>query len=226
MNVTKTNALCAIALAAGASLMATTAKADTVIDSFNVPAAGTVLSTNGSASQVTGGLAVGDTIGGVRSVSIDATAGGGDDPILSVRVNRSGAKGAATLNSDDGISGNFTFNYGTAGDLAANMIGSDKFWIKFLKADAGATMKMKLTDLDSSATVTMLEPSGPHTTVIPFSSFSGIDFSHVSAIELKIQGGDSYDARIDSITAVPAPAAVWAGVSLLGGLAARRFRRR
>lgn len=225
MNVTK-NAICAIALAAGASLMATTAKANTVIDSFNVPAAGTVLSTNGNATQTTGGLAVSDVIGGVRKVSIDATSGAGDDPILSVRVNRNGAKGAVTLNSDDGISGNFTFDYGTAGDLAANMTGSNQFWIKFLKADAGATMKMTLTDLDSTSTVTLLEPSGPHTTVIPFSSFSGIDFSHVKAVELKILGGDSYDARIDSITAVPAPAAVWAGVSLLGGLAARRFRRR
>lgn len=130
-----------------------------------------------------------------------------------------------------GVDGLSKINYGLLADLSelnADLSSFNAFCITVLSNDLSADMTMTVTSTASGDVTSLvhnvgLVPSGsPQLVVFNFSEFSGMDFSDVDGIQIKIDGVKDNDIQLDDFKAVPEPASM---VVLLGG-AALALRRR
>ncbi len=231
------------ALVAAVAVGAGPSRAELVIDSFRsstypYPApTGLVQGAVGFSTISETGLDPGETIGGVRTVSVavgsNATAG----DFANVRVSGSpmDASGSLSYSSTTGADGSLTLSYGLGGGAGLDLDLSDHGAISvgFLNFDRANGLDMpvtlRLVDMDGVESSVTLDVTAPGAQSLNFSlaQFSSlVDLSRIKGIELLFEAGLSADFRLSSITAVPEPS----GMALLGaglaGVAGVAWRRR
>lgn len=223
-----------IALAALAGIH--TAASAVVIDSFDTPLGGQSSFEPPSGPGVSVPLPGDPTvIGDFRYIDVERTSGPGQ---VRLDVNNV-VPGVAAISSDTATSGNFTFAYGNLNPLAPIALnadltadGSDSIMAKILQSDNLYAVEFTLRDgsgLTSTVTKQVNDDLNVQTLTVMYGEFAGINFTDIDGIQVKAIGSLNLDTQIDLIgtsTAIPVPAAVWAGGALLGGLVVRRLRRK
>jgi hypothetical protein len=199
--------------------LVSSAKADTIIDSFNVPSGGSTFISTIDASMSSSGLPTSDVLGGTRTITHDIQVGAGE---LRTDVNVF-VPGAAAISSSSNVDGQFIFSYATTGtDLSAE----NYFITKFLASDFPATLEITVVSGIGTGSASAAVPAGASIISIPFAAYSGVDFSNVLGIRVAIDGPVAHDATLDYIaTAVPLPSSAWAGSALLAALGFMKARK-
>ena len=149
----------------------------------------------------------------------------------------------ATAEADGGIL-RMDSEYDTAADLWVDWeftssldltSGGDQIILSFLDNDLGNTGNSVAFSVTSGTSTAMIDvtsaiqtPNGGDVS-LPFSDFSGVDFSAVSSMKLSVNGGAALDIELDKIyiagtTSVPEPGFVGALFLASLGFVARRKR--
>ena len=147
------------------------------------------------------------------------------------------ATGQAFLNSGSAITSRWTFDYGADSPFDVDVTGgglNTHFGINFVSSDvAGTTVKVTAYETAGAggtnfAVFSGAVPTGSSLLLLPFSSFLGVDMTHLARITYEFNGAEGVDHEIDLLvaTTIPAPAALPAGLVLLAGLLLIRFKRR
>jgi len=191
--------------------------------------------TPGATFGVNTGLDPSNTVGGNRLVSVVAS----EIPLV-------GVPGTATATSVPGpagfgsftstVQGQFSIFYDGNGDLTPDTNGGqlfldltnqDAFSVDLLNVNAtDAEFRVTLWDGDSLSN-SLFQPATTGVHIIPFSSFSGIDFDDIRAIRLNIAEVLTLaSVSVNDFSAIPEPGtALLLGLGL-AGLAARARSRR
>ncbi len=203
------------------------------IDTFNLGSAQAAIfgagTTTGAETIVNPPIA--ETIGGVRGYT--ATGQGPGTGVTTLAV-LGGNAGFGTLSMVAPYSGQWTLRYGynlagAPADLNANLLGSgpanNAVLIKMVSAEYAYDLDVTMTTNGVSSTVSVTEPANlnPQDVLIPFSSFSGVNFQDIDQISVRLTGRPDGDYTMDAIMAVPEPATLM--VLAAGGLLALRRKR-
>lgn len=208
-----------------------------VVDHFDSGAQNFTQAGVGSTTQSVAGT----MLGGSRTTTVNVTTATGS---LGANVNilPTPTSDQAYVSNDSGVDSTVSFLYNgapvggtppTAG-LAADIScpeGNGAFTLVLLASDlAGVTATVTLVDNDSSSTSTpAVTLAGPGTFYIPYSSFTGIDFTQIFSITLSISGVNSADYVIDAFDAgcpVPEPSTIVGGLMSLVLVGVPMWRRR
>jgi hypothetical protein len=221
--------------------LATTARADVVIDSFNNVGApnpwAVTLSAPGSTTVTETGLA--GVVGGVRATAITATMATSTDHVA-VQVVPSPSS-IFDYSSDSAADGKVSLLYnGGVGGMNADLVQgiNNAITIRFLNYDfPGSTpLPVTLTVSDGTTTKTVAEnysQLSPPAGLLAFNfsdpGFSGIDFTAVKSLKFEFDPVEAADFRLNfiSATSVPEPSPALLGlVALAGSFAVKRIRGR
>ncbi len=228
-----------IALAA-TSLFVTVPANALIIDEFNVATPAVISDENSPQGDSGNSGIVGPTaIGGTRKVNVTGVTGAGDGDRARVTVNSQNS-GRLAISNDDPVNSTATviwdgstvdpFTVDTDGlggiDLTAD--GSVEFRFTVPSIDQDVTLALTVWDLNSNYTFNY-RFTGPVTQfAIPYTTFTGIDFTEIGAIRMVLSGPRAWDGSVDVFDTwgppVPIPGTILLiGAGLLG--LARRGRR-
>lgn len=188
------------------------------VDTFNTGLTNltTDLSTSpNGASELTG------VFGGERQISVSVTGGGDAEARTKVNV---AASGSASLGSDPGTDAVWTFTYDGPGSTGLGGVDfsdpSISIDFVFTSVNVGATLGLTLVDLANASHTASQVVSTAGTYSFALASYgSFIDLTKINSLSFTVTGGTDGDYRIDEVQIVPVPAALTAGLALLGGCA-------
>jgi hypothetical protein len=165
-------------------------------------------------------------LGGRRDTTVESIIDPDADVESAADVTVEITGGEASLESGNQEIGRWLFEYGLDG-MDEDLSAGSAFGVFFTKSqNSGSSMTIHLSDLDSSDSVSIaLSFANDILETILFSAFTGIDFSHITYIALEIEGAEAGDFGISEFTVIPAPAALPAGLLLLGAFSVLRRRR-
>jgi hypothetical protein len=171
-------------------------------------------------------------IGGNRRSTLNITAGAGDARILTNSPN----PGIATFNSASGVDANFLLSYGDLADLNAHFaVSSNAFLVRILRTDLGSltnTITATTTGVGSFTVGFVVPglvgnggPAAPFDVIVPFSSFTGVDFTNVDKISygFNLPQAADWQIQVFATTGVPEPTAL--GMLAPAGMFLARRRR-
>jgi hypothetical protein len=222
----------------------TVARADLVIDNFNVAETNTIFGSgtlliraSPGTSSFTNAVAHSstDVIGGFRAASLTTTSGGGslgidfgDSNNLSFSLNAPAATGFATLTYDANGAG--------LGGVDLTQGGANSFFLFFVifsDAVGGKSLTVTVDDGTNVESHSVGIPANvvvPQNFLLPFSTFTVADLTSVESITLRLDSGAAGDLTIDFFGAAsPEPSSMvilGLGAVLSAGYGLRRRLRR
>ncbi|ARU41736.1 hypothetical protein CCB80_11530 [Armatimonadetes bacterium Uphvl-Ar1] len=223
------NKILTLGLSASAILAAGVANAYVMIDDFSTGAVNNTITSGTSYTSQNGTMLGGDRIVYMEVLSNAFGLG------LSVDT----AMGALTINSQSGVLGVSSVNYGlnltgpsnTAwDDLNFDFSGETAFRVNTLSRDGDLTIVFQVRSSPNnfvavSKTLTGSSINIPESTVFNFSEFAGVNFSNIDQIYVDFYTSNTGDVAVDSIEAVPEPATMVVLASAALAAAARRRRK-
>jgi hypothetical protein len=191
----------------------------TIIDEFDAPAGGIVLTDvggGGSASALTADAGI---LGGWRLVELavpNVSVGGGQANVFVNFEDGGNFQLASTLRAD--AVSTITYDANGAG-LGANLSGETSFQLLGVESDLAVTYTITVVSSTGTASLALSTPAGFTGNLnFAFSSFVGsLNPASVSSIALEVDGVAAADALIEAFVAVPEPGtAAVLGLGLCG----------
>ncbi len=218
------------ALLISATVAATLANANVMIDDFNSGAASSSINTGFQYFSQAGTM-----VGGDRIVFIGITSNA-----FGLEMAVDTGLGVLSINSESGVDGLGAVGYGlnltsptsTAyDDLNLDLSGESQFKIRTLSRDGDLVIRVNVrngngTNFTVSQTLLGSSINTPEDTFFNFSAFTGVNFADVDQIQVDFDTANSGDVAVDFIEAVPEPATLTVLGAAAAIAAARRRRRK
>lgn len=223
------NKILTLGLSVSAILAAGVANAYIMIDDFSTGPVNNTITSGTSYSSQNGSM-----IGGDRIVYMEVQSN-----LFGLGLSVDTAMGALTINSQSGVLGVSSVNYGlnltgpsnTAwDDLNFDFSGETAFRVNTLSRDGDLTIVFQVRNSPNSfvavsKTLTGSSINIAESTVFNFSEFAGVDFSNIDQIYVDFYTSNTGDVAVDSIDTIPEPATMVVLASAALAAAARRRRK-
>ncbi len=192
----------------------------TILDSFNV--GGSSIST--TISKVSGpetGLSLSGVANGKRTTFISGSTGG----LISVTVNNAATLGQAIFTSAGTTSAFFGVDYGAVSGVNIDLSAGNQIDVSVIDASKAASLEVWLRSPGfSNSQFSTTLPIGASEFLIPFSSFTNVNFGSIEIARVLIVAPNGGRFALGSvISSVPEPSC---SILMLGGLGGLLLRRR
>jgi hypothetical protein len=229
----KKNLAVAVTLAVAPLALMTQSASALIIDAFDGPTGGTVLSQTG-VGTASSSVSVADVLGGNRYMSINLTSASGTSNTATMKADNLD-QGALALDLDSLTAATFTIEYGHAGNLNVDLSQQTGIIIEVIASDLPALNNtITLTSAGGTSVAPFVIPglisipgglASPTDVFVPFSAFAGnADLTDLDTITFTLTPFASADYTIAFFaTSVPEPTNI-ALLAPAGLLLARRRR--